>query len=760
MEITNIKKVLIGSSIAVLTSVSSLSMCVSYAQGSNKTFTLEEIIVTARKRSESLQSVPVAVTALTGKSLEQQNITSAVDIARNVPNLVSTPGIAGSANDANFFIRGIGQADSSILLDPGVALYIDKVYYGRTTGASLDLLDIDWVEILRGPQGTLFGRNTIGGLVAIHTKLPDLEAASGNIKILGGSRNNRQVKIGGNIPLIEDKLAVRMNGFYADQDGWVKRVQTGDTLGDNRRLAGNFSLLFKPTEDFTAILRATVSDSDGTVLGKGIPSEGLAVAVNPFGIVLPDFDAFRTDEFYKAYRSNAGISKVNSHSFGLEMTWEASDNLSIKSITGLNRFNQFVTPDFDSSPFPTYDQNVFQNSKQFTQEIQFTGSMMEDKLGYVVGLYYLDEKVSSRTFTCFGGSLVPIAPADEKVIITGPGDIDCLSQDLDVDLDVKSYAAFGEVSYQFTNDISLTLGMRYSEEEKNVLYNLIIDNSGFFSPFFPPFPIPAIDNESNSQKWTSFTPKMVLDWQATETSYYYLSYAEGFRSGGFQNRPTGGATVVKPFKPEKSRSYEAGTKLEFLNKRLRVNASAFFVKYEEVQLVAFEGPFSIVLNGGEAEFKGFELDIVALLGEGWSVNFSAGYLDAKYTKLAAGLPFILDSKLPSTPEWTLNGGIQYTGSIGSDLVVTPRLSANYVGDQFYSVTNAPGDFQEGYALVDFTIDLSNEGAQWKISAFVNNLTGKKYIAASGDTRQPSLGVGIVFPGRPREFGVSFSYSFN
>jgi iron complex outermembrane receptor protein len=736
---------------------------------------IDEIVVTARRVEESLQDVPVSVTALTDEQLDVQQIETIADLAATVPNLTATGGPQG-ATDANFFIRGVGQFDFIVTNDPGVGVYVDGVYLGRTVGALVDTGAVQRIEVLKGPQGTLFGRNTIGGAINVTTKAPDPTAFSGEAELTVGARDRVDIEAGFNVPLGDD-AAFLIYGQARKQDGWRERVDAfgvegdGATFGDIERESLNASFLYEPTDALTVTLRADWTEDSGSprpvllagaVEGFGADPETMTPPTVPPGINAP-FADLDDDETIQGGRpvSEAevwGTSATVEYDFG---------GATLKSITAYRELNAFSEQDNDGTPFQTYNQVSDAEQSQFSQEVQLYGSSMDDRLSYLVGLYYFEESAQQVQRLCLGGLNIP-------------GDTRCGFSLQDNDQDVESFAIFGEVDVALTDALTLTLGGRYTDESKDILANQGLDFSflqtiGAPPPFAPPgtppsppsagpagYFLPTLAGVEQGLDFEEFNPRIGLSYQASDDLLLYANYAEGFRSGGFNGRVFVPTQEIPTFDADTNVSYEAGFKSDLLESRLRLNAAAFFQEYQDIQQTVTDPVLQFfVANAAEAELYGFEIEATAVPVERALISVGIGYTHSEFTEVDPALAIArveVGNELAFTPEFSAAIGASYEFDLGAAGGLLARADYNWLGDHYFSPANQELEFQEGYGLLNLTLVYRPVGERYAFSVFGTNVTDESYNTFGQDARF-NQGVAFVFPARPAEWGASLSVDF-
>jgi iron complex outermembrane recepter protein len=714
---------------------------------------LDEIVVTAQRRETNLQDTPISVTAVTAQALEARGIRTVNDLAASVPNLTSTTGPQGSS-DANFFVRGVGQFDVIATNDPGVGIYVDGVYLGRTVGAMLDSGDIGRVEVLRGPQGTLFGRNTLGGAISVTSKAPELGIVSGNMRGTFGSRSRVEVDGSVNAP-VGDIAAVRLYAFTRNQNGFATRVSDGVKFGKTKRFGGKAQILLAPSDD----LKITVAADYALDRSNPAPSVNLGLSTTPpFTFFFPP-DAGNdrsTTNFYSVYSSNDPEARNRTYGFSATIAYTLG-GATLKSITAYRNLDGFSTSDPDGTGYRLYDQIVTTKQNQFSQELQIAGQALNDKLTYLAGGYFFSEKVDQVLALCFA----PITPPPAARLNS------CNTWTQGNNQKTSSYAAFGQASFNFTDQLSLTLGARYTYEKKNIISNQLFDFRPAGTPFNPtpgaPPPglriaAPIVTDLADSVSFKKFTPKIGVEFKASDDVLVFASYAKGFRSGGFNGRLIAPQTSIPEYKPDTNDSFELGLKSDF-NKTLRLNATIFYSKYKDIQQTITDPVVQFrVANAGQARLYGFEAEITAVPTAGLQFNAGIGYTNSKFEKVPEAVGPINGNKLPFSPEWTFSAGAQYAIDLADYGTLTPRADFRFQSRTYFTAFNLPLEQQPGYGLASLRLTYATASDRFSVSIYGDNLTDKNYYTF-GQNALGSQGVAYAYLGRPREFGITGEFKF-
>jgi iron complex outermembrane receptor protein len=746
---------------------------------------LEEVTVTARRREESLQDTPVAVTVITGRQLEAMHITGTTDLDKVVPNLQfhSYGTLTGNNSAAQVFIRGIGQTDATPAVDPGVGLYIDDVYMGRSVGGAMEMRDIAATQVLRGPQGTLFGRNTIGGAVLLTTNGPG-ESAGNTVRASIGEDN--LIDAFGAFDIFDNgQWSARASGGIRKRDGYVTRAFDNIDLGDENSLNGQIALRFRPSDNLSFTLRADgarENENGSPFVFHSMNEAALFVGVGSINAGCPnildgmppptlvgplDDPRCGNDAQYLGPFTNGGtatvFSELRNRGASLVATWDISDNLTLKSITADRTLRWAGARDADNTPLLVLHTNYRSRSEQFSQELQAVYN--SEKLDGVVGLYYFDEDSFDRL-------LVPIS---------NPG----TSYDTQrVSLGSKAKAAFTEWTYAVNDRLSATAGLRYTRENKSLqatMFNV--------SPATAPEPAtlptalcpfngaPAtqtgclfLSTDPFKRKFSATTASGSVQYRWNDAVMTYLSYSEGFKSGGFNQRYNAAPPDNEPidFGAETATSYEFGVKMNPLP-GLRVNAAVFTTKYDNIQMTYRLGVVPLLFNAGKASIDGGELEVSWSPTQRLHIDASAGYLDSGFDSITPPPPFgvvtptataNLDSRLPFTPDWTTHLGISYEFSIPNGWTLTPRLDSSFTGAQFFDAGNSVEIAQNGgVTLWNAAVALESPDARWRIALNAQNLGNKLYPVAGTSSLSTSSGYAEIVYARPRALSLTASYGF-
>jgi iron complex outermembrane recepter protein len=724
------------------------------------------IVVTARRTEERLQRVPMSVSAFNQRALDRIQAQDTTGLQGAVPNLNIVQG-RGSSNATNIYIRGIGQPDALQTFDPAVGVYVDDVYLSRIRGNQLDLLDVDRIEVLRGPQGTLYGKNTIGGAIKYVTRKPGQQfRADGSVTV--GSYDQLEVKGAASGPL-SDTLALGVAFIRSTRDGYVRDPVLDRRYNDKNTLGGRAALAFTPSSRFRFDLTADYS-RDNDALNVGAPINELRHLFSNT-IILP-LQQDPSDYDFKA-RTTPGLpnsTKLRNWGVAGTATYDITDALTLKSITAYRKLHTRDFIDIDATQAQVGDVLVDVHEHQVSQELQlaYTG----DRLTGVAGLYYLNERNASHQ-EAFANDLVDLTPFRGVLpdFLLGPSNFPTFLRTIDDDLKTNSYAAYANGSYTIIPNVRLSAGVRWTEETKDYFRTTSTFSSSPLLVSVAPF-----DFAPPKGKWTDVSPMASLDWQATPTTMLYARVAKGFQSGGFNGRANDPSTATK-YDPEKVWSYEAGFKTTIVN-QLRLNGDVFYNDYRDFQArvsgiatdptTGLPDPVLSVLNAGKLSIKGAELEANWTPLDGLLLDTQIGYLDAKYKQFEdAQFSNFGGSRAFQTPafspKWTLRVGAQYSFALGSLGGITIGGQTRYRSRQALAVDNTfvntkteiAGLFQDGYWIEDARIVWEDPSKKFAVGLYGYNLTNKLYKTDAQEFS--SIGnIRTVYFGAPRTVSLKLT----
>jgi iron complex outermembrane receptor protein len=792
--------------IAALTVSQALAQSAASAGAAADSGKLEEVVVTAQFREQNLQQTPIAITAVTAGMLEQRNQTDISQVAGQAPNVTLQPNGAAFGSSMVAFIRGVGQTDFNLALEPGVGIYVDDVYYATLTGSVLDLLDLDRVEILRGPQGTLAGKNSIGGAIKLFSQKPTGNGG-GYLEATAGTLNRVDARGAGDFKLA-DTLFARVSFATKHHDGYVTRVDyacthpgsniPGHTVGDGCELgkdgsqafdAGRIALRWTPTDALDVNLAGDVTNDQSGVqantlikfnpasLGAATYTAGVNGAPVAFGPQFIPFGSYsqdpnRPNDPYLSYGTY--FSKASSFVFGADpyapisvppinhfktwgvsgdIQWKLAEHLELTSVTAYRNYTNQFAEQTDASPIGVQILLQRQKHHQFSQEVRLNGSA-GTAVDYTVGAFYLDQD---------GGLNARVGlPWVGFDFIHGPDSTPATTK-----------AGFANVEWHVTDKLNLGGGARYSDEKKTYTYfrhngdGTDVTDPNAYNRF-----VFGLNGTSAAFQGTRTDYRVHLDYQITPDVMAYVQTATGYKGGGVDPRPFYPSQTLS-FEPETLTAYEVGLKTSLFDHHVRFNTAAFFNRYNDIQLTLSTcptpplngiqypaAPCALPANVGSAHVKGLEMEAEIRPTDNFEIDASASYLDFQYQKISNPNSFItLDMVTPYTPKSKWSVGTQYEFAIGEKGTITPRLDATHQSSQFSGAINDPIWNQiDGYTVLNGRLTWRNKDGGWQAALNVTNITDKLYYLTLFDTHT-SAGYVNGQPAMPREWSVTIKHNF-
>lgn len=720
MDFTSVYKIMLMGASATI------AITPAMAQDAAQNGGLDEIIVTAQKREESLQDTPISLAVFGSEALATNGISGLVDLRSHVPNLQLTPH-PNSASTTQIFMRGVGLNDDQITQDGSVAVYMDGVYVARSQGQAMEVAELERVEVLRGPQGTLYGRNATGGAINFVTRKPELGDFGAKLQATFGNLNNRRYKAAVNIP-VGDTLAARLSYANISQDGFVKNLGTGvDRWGDKRREAMRADVYWEPSDAFNLRYSYDRSNIDDT----------------------PAYLALSPLYPLKGERPSAGSEHVRdllandvvSQGHSLIAEWEASDTLTVRSITAHRKLSNFQNQDYLTGargPAPLQKNSSNSHQKQWSQELQLVGDTANGELNYVAGVYWFSEDGSNFSNSYSARSKV-------RRFTTTP-------------ISNRSIAVFGQATYSpewADSRLHITAGARQSWDKREAMMFKAEQSDGGLV-------IPEATIGDGSRKFKDFSPSLVVAYDVADHVNIYGKVVRGYKSGGYNTRASTTISFGKGFGAETLWSYEAGLKSQWLDNKLRFNIASFLAKYDDIQLNVQSDPTNVsaidVLNAGKATIKGIEADITLAPAKGLRFSLNYGFLDTQYDEIldATGKNIASQFRFNRAPKHSLAADLNY--EIYDLPIGTFAANINYtMQSKVFTSSSAPPEYiTHDYGLLNARLSLSEipgiDGL--RLSAWARNLTDKEYYVT-----QFNAGAPAALFGEPRTYGLDLSFDF-
>ena len=764
-------------------------------------YALEEVVVTARKIPESMQDVPIAIQAFDGDSLSARGLTHIAEIGNFVSNMEydSLSPINGSSNTPNINIRGIGTTDFLLTIDPSVGVYVDGVYVARSVGGLFDLLDLEQAEVLKGPQGTLFGRNTTAGAVLLTTKKPGDDARFGFELVTGtdkrvGVRLMASGRISDSLSASIGYSVKRQDGygerrdFFADHpdfptlaadiagitayDESTGRLLTGNTTGvapggliangitaqppgdeqpgNTNTDSARVSLHWQASESIDASLAIDYAETAETApslvlldifytdptAGGGPNIAGLHSIFGFDALTVPYDRRFVTEDNFSTYSSGPGFNKSETLGVSLTVNADISESLSLKSISAYRDLDARFGQDPDHSPLVLDAHTNDFVHEQISQEFQLIGSGYP--WNWVAGAYFFEEEGVDQVIVPLLHGLVMLDERNE--------------------IDNRAWALFGQGTYDLTDMTNLTAGLRYTDEQKNydqVHLDCGIANALRVPPDFVVNNCHSLSTGVASESFQNVTYNVSLSHRFSDRFMLYGSYATGFKSGGFTGRTVAfipDQTPV-PFNEEEAATVELGVKSDFWSNRIRLNAALFQTDYEDLQLVIQSGVAPITANAGEATITGLELDVTAQLSENFHATAAIGLLAGKYDEK----PVQVGDHLINTPETSISIGLEYSMPLGGGSSLRFRGDYTYKSRIYNNSENTPILIQPSISLLDGSVSWISSSERFKVTLGGKNLTDEEYLITG--FFQPGVGYTEGIFARPAQWYLSLRYDY-
>jgi iron complex outermembrane receptor protein len=711
---------------------------------------LEEILVTAQFRAQNVQQTPIAITAFDASMLEARNTTDIADAANFAPNVQLSNAATGFGQMSAIFIRGVGQADPHFAVEPGVGMYVDDVYFGVLTGSIFELLDADRVEVLRGPQGTLAGKNSIGGAIKLFSQLPDAEP-NAYAELGLGSFDGVSARVGSNLTLVEDKLYARISAMGRHRDGYFDRLdyscatrnvapgtyeqsldcQLG-TQGGESVWAARGVLRWMPGErvENSFIFDITQDQSENPAQKQTIQGASWTGAANY--ITAPEsytnyenYESRPTGPAAGAPFSMPDRTPLDAKGFSNNLNVQLTDRLNFMSVTAYRESTVPFVVAGEVSPASISDQLWKLSHEQITQEFRLTGG---DPAGidWTVGLFHYDaDGLSSGRIQLPGGFLVGGGGLNLEFLLNDP-------------VETQSDSVFAHAAFRPGDKLTITTGVRYTEDSKDFTFNRLSLNG-------TPHPLlGALTNVTGTYSADHTDYRAAIDYQQSDNLMFYAQYSTGFKGGGVNPRPFFVSQAV-PFQPEEIEAFEVGFKSLLADNRIRLNVAAFTNDYTDLQLTLtrcdafspFAGaPCAMSANVGDAEIRGFEVEAEFRPTENLAVDVSVGTLNFEYTRVDPATFVTPDMTTPYVPDDKYSLGIQYEFQFANSATLTPRLDYSYRSEMQTLAINTPDTWIDDLSLVNLRLAWQSPTDEWSAVLAVTNLTDEFYYTGLFGNGQP------------------------
>jgi iron complex outermembrane receptor protein len=704
----------------------------------NKSSGLEVIMVTSERRSETVQETPMSVTAFTGDMISEAGITSIQDVALQTPNLVIQ---TFNISEPQLFMRGVGTTNDSAASDPAVAVFIDDVYIGRPSGAAMDLYDLERIEVLRGPQGTLYGRNSAGGALNFFTKKPqqDFEAKAGLTLGNYGLWNIRGYVNGA----LTDTISGKLTANIRQRGGYAQNVTTGQELEDEDTKSIRGQLLIEPSDAVNILLGFDYTDVSGNGSNRFLSN----FDIEPIFPVQAFVDAqlasnatFGNDP----RKTNSDLIQSTSKELlgfqarvEVDLNWSTFTSISAYRESESN-WNQPLVPTLYQGKGGTgvfeVNNGADQSADQISQEFRLSAET--DSLQWVTGLFYFKENVKrdERFDTIFAPGILP-------AVLT-VGDVNFMQ-----DATTESVALFGQVTWDFSDDWALTAGARYTDDKKSI-NNIAVNNLG---TAIGGIPLQGVGYDVDaSDSWDAVTTRATLDWKVTDDHMLYVTFSEGFKSGSFTGQQSSPTLAATPIKPETSTNIEIGARTQWFDDRLRLNATYFQLDYDDLQTFFLTNNL-LIADNANAEISGLEADFALAISDSLTVRGSYSSLDGEFVGgQNAG------NETPRSPgnSWSLspNYGMEMSGNAYLDF----SLTISNTGQFFMDISNDLRTQQEAFTVVDASIKYTSASQLWDLTLWGKNIQDELYLTHN---ITGNFGGSTDLYAPPRTIGLTFNHYF-
>ena len=744
---------------------------------------VEDIVVTAQFRRQNLQQTPIAITAVSGAMMEARSQVTIADVAAQAPSVTLKPNSANYGSSLAANIRGVGQFDFHPALEPGVGVYVDDVYYSTLTGSILDLLDLDRVEVLRGPQGTLAGKNSIGGAIKLYSKRPTGDN-SGSASITYGSRNRFDLRGAADLGLAQG-LSLRLAGVGRSQDGYIDRLDYGcvhpgqgipavrdasdcrlSRQGEVGYWATRGNLRYVPSDALEINVIGDYTHEKHEIAGGVLTYAKYTGAgdVNPFPTPIPYDSRFICGRYcnYASYVSPADGAlpesripgKLSYTGWGTsgQFEWKIADGLRLVGITAYRKYRETFSNEDDLSPMAVTlggPNNV--DFHAWSNELRLTGDAF-DRLHYTIGGFMIDQ----RSFY--------VSRQDIRYAVPPLGFV---SGD---PVPAHSRAVFAHAAYDLTDALTVTGGIRYTKEDKDYTFRRRDRYGNLLGGQYT-----ALDGKTGNYKGDHVDYRGNVAYRIASNINVYVQYSTGFKGGGVNPRPYS-ASQVLPFDPEKLATWEIGAKSDLFDRRVRLNLAAYTSRYDDIQLTLNSCPqynppgvktfpCAMPANVGTARIRGFEAETSVRLVPGMIFDAALSHTDFRYTYIAPlaggttnpnGVQYGMMP--PYTPRWKWSAGLQYEIGAGKQGSVAPRFDISYQSTAWGVAVNSPRTELPSYALANARLTWRNAKRDLEASLEVTNLFDKYYYLTASEI-SVTTGVANAQPGRPREWGVTLKKYF-
>ncbi|XQW83438.1 TonB-dependent receptor [Thalassotalea piscium] len=661
--------------------------------------TVERIQVTAQRRVQNLQQTPVSITAIGEDGLASKQISRLDDLSYEVPNLIIAPN-TGTSSGAKIFMRGVGEDNSTFTNDPAIGLYVDGVFFARQTGALIDIYDLERIEVLRGPQGTLYGRNTSGGAIKYISKKPQGNNES-YVQAIIGNMGKQDIKFAGDYAVSED-LAVQVAAIQRNRDGYSYNTTLDTWVNDQDVFSARIGALWSIDSSSSLYVNMDMITDDSTA---GYASN-----------ILNDED----NDVYTLESNATGKNQVKQKGLNLTYKRQINDTMDLEIIAARRTLENPWHGDFDGKAAVVLEDRWFLDQSQTSIEAQLSGSTAS--VDWLAGVFAFNETNEMEE------------NVDVLTQFLGPSPTNFFDQDTD------SYAVFTHGTYKLQDNLNITGGLRYTSDKKEITVDQIKpDGSAGF-------------NSNNDHSWSNVSYKLGVDYQLNDDVMLFLNTASGYKSGGFAVLNSG---ELRTFNEENNVTYEVGFKSSWLNNQLTLNTTYFFSQYDDLQLSAWDDDGNTVrINAADTDISGLEIEIKAAVTSNWHLNATVGTLDAEYKEARSPITTDLDLKQAPDLRWSLGSQVYFELESGE---IEWAINVNHTDEYFQNVANSTLGSTNAYTLINSRVSFTNNEGNISVSLWGKNLSDEQYT--TGSLLIEGLGIGAVYTNLPRSYGADLTYRF-
>jgi iron complex outermembrane receptor protein len=718
------------------------------AQAQSAGVALEEIVVTAQRREENVQDIPISIIAMTGAMLADAGVRDPRDLQTFVPGMQFQSGTA--ATTTIIFLRGVGIGDFNANTVGAVGVYADEVYLGANSGKLFNAFDGDGIEVLRGPQGTLYGRNTTGGAIKFSSRKPTAELST-NVSLLYGNYNDIRLEGGIGGPVVDDKLNVRVSGLYESRDGTTHNRVTDDDVNDIDLWAARAIADFTPSDSLLLRLIVHGGQNNGGARqfqhrGQGVDFSGEPIS-DADGVPLDGMGYADTD-----HNLDAGDYDIQGEEavevFGASLLARLDlDGMALTSITAYEKVDRDTLEDTDASPNNVLTSVYEDKPRQWSEELR-AQSNGDGRLKWIAGAFYFHDELSTASSYDLLRALRPFFETPENPTGFSPeNNIGLLLYPYTQT--TESTAVFGQADYQISDAMTLTAGLRYTADHIDFKYSSFFDEQGFI--------VPLIDMK-DSKSFSDLSGRLALSYETSEETMLYASISKGYNGGGYAGFAATTDVQLKPFDPENLYAYEIGFKSELMERRVRLNAAAFYYDYQDLQVFIYDTstgiPIQHKVNAGSGSIYGMEAELTVKPTSQIDAFVGVSLLNSEYHDFADGLGNDFSGNdLVNAPGTAITAGATYTQPLGDSGSLSALVYGSYQSQVYFTPANDRLYGQDAVTLLNARLAWAPANEAYEVALWGKNLTDERWV----NFIAPIITMDQLNYNDPRTYGVEFRY---